>query len=178
MMPGKVNPVIAESTLMACAQVVGHDATIAWCCAWGNFELNAMMPLIAYNLLDSAELLTATTENFLERCVRGLEVDQDRASWYAGRSLANATALVPVIGYDRASAIAQEAYRRDSTIEEIAVEKSGLPKETLQHLLNPKSQTGRSAPGISGLGPHLLSLDEKVDLMSKQSFPASDPPGH
>ena len=70
-MPGKVNPVIAESTLMACAQVVGHDAAIAWCCASGNFELNAMMPLIAYDLLDSIELLSAVAENFLERCIRG-----------------------------------------------------------------------------------------------------------
>ena len=168
MMPGKVNPVIAESTLMACAQVIGHDATIAWCCASGNFELNAMMPLMAYDLLDSAQLLSAAAGNFLERCIRGLEADRDQALWFAGRSLANATALVPEIGYDRAAAIAQEAYRSGRTLAEIAAEKSGLPDETLRRLLDPKSQ----------IGPRLLSPDEKVDMMSEQSFPASDPPAY
>jgi len=176
MMPGKINPVIAESALMACAQVIGHDAAIAWCCASGNFELNAMMPLMAYDLLDSVELLSAAAGNFLERCVRGLEADRDRTLWYAGQSLANVTALVPEIGYDRASAIAQEAYRSNRTIYEIAREKSGLPDETLRRLLDPKSRTGRSASGKSGVSP--LTPDEKVDLMSEQSFPASDPPAY
>jgi fumarate hydratase class II len=177
-MPGKVNPVIAESALMACAQVVGHDAAIAWCCASGNFELNAMMPLLAYDLLDSVELLSAAAGNFLERCVRGLEADRDRALWYAGQSLANVTALVPEIGYDRASAIAQEAYRSGRTVFEIAREKGGLPEETLRHLLDPTSGTGRSAPRRLGTSPHSFTPDEKVDLMSEQSFPASDPPSY
>src|SRR5882724_9203238 len=78
-MPGKVNPVIAESLLMVCAQVIGYDATIAWCGAAGNFELNVMMPVMAYDLIESIELLAASTRNFAERLVAGLEADRDRA---------------------------------------------------------------------------------------------------
>jgi len=176
MMPGKINPVIAESAMMACAQVIGHDAAIAWCCASGNFELNTMMPLMAYDLLDSLGLLSAAAGNFLTRCVRGIEADRDRTLWFAGQSLANATALVPEIGYDRASTIAQEAYRSGRTVYEIAREKSGLPEEALRRLLDPSSQTGRSAVGKSDSDGHLLTPDEKVDLMSEESFPASDSP--
>lgn len=144
-MPGKVNPVIPESTLMACAQTIGHDAAIAWCCASGNFELNVMMPLIAYDLLDSIALLSAATENLLNRCVLGLEADRDRAEWLIAQSLATVTGLVPEIGYDRAAAIAQEAHRTGRTIYEVAREKTGLAEETLRRLLDPERQAGRSA---------------------------------
>ncbi len=171
-MPGKVNPVIAESMLMACAQVIGHDAAIAWCCGSGNFELNVMMPLIAYDLLDSIELLSVAVKNFLERCLRGLQADRDRALAYAEQSLANATALVPEVGYDRAAAIAQEAYRSGRTIREVAREKSGLSEEKLQRLLDPKSM---ASPHRASAALH-KALDERVDLMSEESFPASDPP--
>jgi fumarate hydratase class II len=143
MMPGKVNPVIAESI---CAQVIGHDAAIAWACGAGNFELNTMMPLLAYDLLDSIELLSAAAVNFLERCVRGLEADPERTGEYAEQSLANATALAPEIGYERAAAIAQEAYRTRRSIREVAREKSGLPEEKLQFLLDPASQARKSTP--------------------------------
>src|SRR6059058_2759541 len=77
-MPGKVNPVIAESLLMVCAQVIGYDATIAWCGAAGNFELNVMMPVMAYDLLESEELLAAAVGNFSERLVEGLRADRER----------------------------------------------------------------------------------------------------
>ena len=109
MMPGKVNPVIAESLLMACAQVIGHDSCISWCCASGVFELNLMMPLLGYNLLDSLGLLAAASTNFAERCIRGLEADRERAAEYVEKSLAGVTGLVPAIGYERAAAIALEA---------------------------------------------------------------------
>jgi len=144
-MPGKVNPVIAESALMACAQVVGHDAAIAWCCASGNFELNTMMPLIAYDLLDSIELLSASATNLQERCISGLEADKERTAGYAEQSLGNATALVPEIGYDRAAAIAQEAYGIQRSIREVAREKSGLPDEKLRRLLDPMAMAGRES---------------------------------
>jgi len=149
MMPGKVNPVIAESTLMACAQVIGHDAAIVWGCGSGNFELNTMMPLIAYDLLDSIELLTAAAGNFLERCVRGLEANAGRAREYAEQSLGNATALVPEIGYERAAAIAQEAYRSERSIRDVAREKSGLPDAKLQQLLDPELQARRVIEGLN-----------------------------
>jgi len=141
-MPGKVNPVIAESLLMACAQVIGHDATITWCCAAGNFELNVMMPVMAYDLLESIELLAAGSRNFAERAVRGLEADAERASGYVEQSLAMCTVLAPEIGYERAAAIAKEAYRSGRTVRDVAREISGIPEDRLNQLLDPRSQTG------------------------------------
>ncbi|MBI4166788.1 MAG: class II fumarate hydratase, partial [Acidobacteria bacterium] len=126
-MPGKVNPVIAESMLMVCAQVIGHDATITWGCSSGNFELNVMMPVIAYNLLESVELLWASTNNFEKRCIAGLQADREHASAFVEQSLAMGTALVPEIGYDRAAALVFEAYETGRTIREVAREKSGIP---------------------------------------------------
>ncbi len=141
-MPGKVNPVIAESVLMIAAQVVGYDATITWCCAQGNFELNVMMPVMAYDLLESIQLLAAATRNFKQRLVDGLEADRDRAGAFVEQSLAMATALAPVIGYEKAAALAKEAYSTNRTIREVAREKSGLPEDRLAALLDPATQAG------------------------------------
>lgn len=141
-MPGKVNPVIVESLLMACAQVIGYDAAIAWCCAAGNFELNVMMPVMAYDLLESIELLAAVSRNFEQRAVRGLEADAVRASGFVEQSLAMCTVLAPEIGYERAAAIAKEAYRSGRTVREVAREMSGIPEDRLNQLLDPRSQTG------------------------------------
>ena len=142
-MPGKVNPVIAESVMMAAAQVVGHDATITWCCALGNFELNVMMPVMAYDLIESIELLAASSRNFEKRCVAGIEADVERASSYVEQSLAMATVLAPVIGYEKAASIAKEAYATNRTVREVALEKSGIGEEKLTALLDPASQVGR-----------------------------------
>src|ERR1700686_1679461 len=114
-MPGKGNPGIAESLLMVCAQVIGNDATIAWCGAAGNFELNVMMPVLAYDLLESEQLLSSATQNFAERLVDGLAADGERIAALVEGSLATATALAPVIGYDSAAAIVKEAYRSGRT---------------------------------------------------------------
>jgi fumarate hydratase, class II len=141
-MPGKVNPVIAESVVMACAQVIGHDAAIAWCCAAGSFELNVMMPVMAYDLLESIELLAAVTRNFDQKCIRGLEADRARAESFVEQSLAMCTALVPEIGYEKAAAIAKEAYASGRTVRQIAREKSGLTEERLRELLDPRRQAG------------------------------------
>jgi fumarate hydratase class II len=141
-MPGKVNPVIAESLLMACAQVIGYDAAITWCCAAGNFELNVMMPVMAYDLLECIALLAAVSRNFSRRAVDGMQVDRERASAFVEQSLAMCTVLAPVIGYEKAAAIAKEAYRTGRTVREIAREISGIPKERLNELLDPRSQTG------------------------------------
>ena len=143
-MPGKVNPVIAESLLMVCAQVIGYDAAIAWCCAAGNFELNVMMPVMAYDLLESIRLLAEASRNFDRRLVQGLEADRERASGFVEQSLAMCTVLAPVIGYEKAAAIAKEAYRSGRTVREVAREKSGIPEERLKQLLDPRSQTGSS----------------------------------
>jgi len=139
-MPGKVNPVIAESLLMICAQVIGYDATIAWCAAAGNFELNVMMPVMAYDLLDAIELLSAGVRNFAEKLVDGLEADRTRAEGFVEQSLAMGTALAPEIGYDQAAALVKEAYRTGRTIRAVAAEKSGLAPDRLAELLNPESQ--------------------------------------
>src|SRR5260370_14032886 len=141
-MPGKVNPVIAESLLMACAQVIGYDATITWCCAAGNFELNVMMPVMAYDLLESIALLAIVSRNFDERAIQGLEANADRASGFVEQSLALCTVLVPVIGYEKAAAIAKEAYRTCRTVQEVARESSGIPEGQLNELLDPRGQTG------------------------------------
>ncbi len=141
-MPGKVNPVIAESVLMVCAQVIGHDATIAWCCAAGNFELNVMMPVMAFDLLESIELLAAASANFEKRCIAGLEADRTRAAAFVEQSLAMGTALATEIGYERAATLVKEAYRTGRTVREVAQEKSGLPAPRLAELLDPRRQTG------------------------------------
>jgi fumarate hydratase, class II len=141
-MPGKVNPVIAESLLMACAQVIGYDATITWCSAAGNFELNVMMPVMAYDLLESIGLLASSSRNFSRRAIEGLQADSDRASGFVEQSLAMCTVLAPVIGYEKAAAIAKEAYRSGRTVREVAREVSGIPPQQLDELLDPRSQTG------------------------------------
>jgi fumarate hydratase class II len=141
-MPGKVNPVIAESVLMVCAQVAGYDAAIAWSGAAGNFELNVMMPVIAYDLLESIALLAAASRNFAGRLVDALDADRERAGAFVEQSLAMGTALVPEIGYEKAAALVKEAYRTGKTVREVAREKSGVPEERLNELLDPSRQSG------------------------------------
>src|SRR5258708_5020451 len=121
-MPGKVNPVIAESLLMASAQVIGYQPAITWCAAAGNFELNVMMPVMAWDLLESIRLLAAVSRNFDERCIRGLEADRDRATGFVEQSLAMCTVLAPQIGYGKAAAIAKEAYQTGRTDPQTAPE--------------------------------------------------------
>jgi fumarate hydratase, class II len=141
-MPGKVNPVIAESLLMVCAQVMGYDAAIAWCCASGNFELNVMMPVIAHDLLESILLLANATRNFEQRCIADLEADRERIQSFIEQSLAMGTALVPELGYERAAALVKEAYQSRRTVRDVAREEAGLPEDRLNHLLDPLRQTG------------------------------------
>ncbi len=118
-MPGKVNPVIAESTLMVCAQVIGLDATVTWAAASGNFELNTMMPLIAYDLLQAISLLSAAAENFALRCIKTLEANRDRCAAYAAQSLGEATEMAARIGYDRAAELAHHAYNGGEAIAQL-----------------------------------------------------------
>jgi fumarate hydratase class II len=135
-MPGKVNPVIAESVLMACTQVIGHDAAISWSCGRGNFELNTMMPLLAFDLLDSIALLAASSRNFASRGISQLTADGERTARLIEQSLAMATFLTPEIGYEKAAAIAKEAFETGRTVREIASQTSGLTPEKLDELLD------------------------------------------
>jgi fumarate hydratase class II len=127
---------------MVCAQAIGHDATIAWSGAAGNFELNVMMPVMAYDLLESIELLAAASRNFAERLVDGLEADRERAGAYVEQSLAMGTALAPEIGYEKATELVKEAYRSGRTVREVAREKSGIAEARLNELLDPERQAG------------------------------------
>ncbi len=142
MMPGKVNPVIAESLLMVCAQVIGYDAAIAWCGAAGNFELNVMMPLMAWDILESIGLLAAGSRNFEHRLVSGLEADRERALSFVEQSLAMGTALAPEIGYDTAATLVKNAYLTSRTVREVAREQSGLAAERVNELLDARKQAG------------------------------------
>ena len=146
-MPGKVNPVMAESLMQVSAQVVGNDATITLAGLSGNFELNVMMPVMAHNLLQSIELLANAVEQFNERCLQGLAADRKRCEGLIEESLAMCTALAPVIGYDRAAAIAKEAHATGRTVRQIAMAEQVLPEEELNRLLDPRPMTEAGIPG-------------------------------
>ncbi|HEY9791409.1 MAG TPA: lyase family protein, partial [Candidatus Obscuribacterales bacterium] len=139
-MPGKVNPVIAESVCMACAQVMGNDVTINIAGQSGNFELNVMMPVAAYNLLQSINLLAKVSENFAKQCVDGLEATK-RGPEMVERGLMLGTALVPKIGYDLSAQISHEASETGKTIREVAREKTKLTEKELDELLDPFKMT-------------------------------------
>ena len=139
-MPGKVNPVIAESVTMVCAQVIGNDATIAIAGQSGNFEINVMMPVAAYNLLQSIDLLAATCENFSRQCITGL-VATPKGPDMVEQGLAICTALAPVIGYDKAAAIAHTASETGETIKEVSLRETDLTAEELDMILEPSAMT-------------------------------------
>ncbi len=146
-MPGKVNPVMAESLMQVCAQVVGNDATISLGGLSGNFELNVMMPVMAHNLLSSIDLLANAATQFSNRCVKGLQANRERCESLVEESLAMCTALAPVIGYDRAAQIAKEAYQNGRTVRQVADEQQTLPAEELERLLDPRPMTEPGVPG-------------------------------
>jgi fumarate hydratase class II len=139
MMPGKVNPVIPESLIQVCAQVIGNDTAIMLGGLSGYFELNAMMPLIAYNLFQSIHLLTNVVNNFSERCVKGLKADRKRCEEMIEKSLALATALTPKIGYEQAARIAKKAYVQNKTIRKVVEEERLFSTQELNRLLDPRS---------------------------------------
>ncbi len=139
-MPGKVNPVIAEALTMVAAQVIGNDATITIAGQSGNFELNVMLPVAAYNLLQSIELLGSSINNFSEKCIDGLKATK-KGPEQVERGLALCTALVPAVGYDLAAQISHDAYVSGETIREIARKKTKLTEEELTRLLDPSKMT-------------------------------------
>jgi fumarate hydratase class II len=141
MMPGKVNPVIPESLIQVCAQVIGDDSAITLGGLGGHFELNMMMPLIAHNLLESIRLLANSAGNFSQRCIEALEADQERCEEMIEKSLALVTALAPRIGYNEAARIARKAYENRKTIRQVLEEEKLFSKKDLQHLLDPRSMT-------------------------------------
>ena len=139
-MPGKVNPVIAESVAMVSAQVIGNDTTITIAGQSGNFELNVMMPVAAHNILESIELLATSAKNLARQCINGLTAT-DKGPEMVMKGLAICTALAPIIGYDAAAAIAHEASQNGETIKEVALRVSDLTSAQLDKILDPLSMT-------------------------------------
>ena len=139
-MPGKVNPVIAESVTMVSAQVIGNDTTIAIAGQSGNFELNVMMPVAAHNLLESIDLLAASSTNFARQCVNGL-VATNKGPEVVMQGLAICTALAPIIGYDAAAGIAHTASETGETVMQVALRETDMTQEQLDEVLEPLSMT-------------------------------------
>ncbi len=134
MMPGKVNPVIPEAVMQVAAQVIGNDTTITIGGQGGTFELNTMLPVMAYNLLQSISLLASAADVFAEKCIAGITANKDICSGYIEKSLALVTGLVPKIGYDRAAAIAKKAYESGRTVREVALDENILSESELDEL--------------------------------------------
>jgi len=137
-MPGKVNPVIAEAVMQVAAEVIGNDSAVALAGLSGNFELNVMMPLMAYLLLESIRLLTHAVLAFRTRCIAGIRANHKVCEGLIERNLMLATALVPVLGYDKAAAIAKEAYQKGLTVREVVRIKKLIPEKQLAKLLDVK----------------------------------------
>ena len=139
-MPGKVNPVIAESVTMVSAQVIGNDTTISIAGQSGNFELNVMMPVAAHNLLESIDLLSSAAVNLTKQCINGL-IATDKGPAMVMQGLAICTALAPIIGYDAAAGIAHDAAETGETIKEVALRVTDLNEVQLDEILEPLSMT-------------------------------------
>jgi fumarate hydratase class II len=149
-MPGKVNPVLCESVTQVAAQVIGNDAAITVGAIRGQLELNVFIPVIAHNLLESIRLLAAVAALFALRCIDGIEVEKAGTEGTALRSLALATALVPRLGYDRAAALAKEAWQSGRSVREVAEEQGVMPPDELDAALDPMHQArphAGKAPG-------------------------------
>ena len=142
-MPGKVNPVICEMTNMVAFQVIGHDTAVMLASQAGQLELNVMMPLIAYNLLESMKLLTKACRILAERCVDGIVANRDRCLEYAEKTVSLATALNPHVGYLKAARIVKEAVKRRRPIREVAAKLLGLPPAELRKILDPHRLAGK-----------------------------------
>lgn len=144
-MPGKINPVICESMIQVCAQVIGNDTAITIGGMGGVFELNLMLPVIAHNLLQSIDILNGACNMFKVKLVDNLEADEKACADYIEGSLAMCTSLAPVIGYDKAAHLAHIAYETGKTVREVAMEENILPEDDLKRLLDPVSMTGPSS---------------------------------
>ena len=150
-MPGKVNPVMAEAVMQVCAKVIGNDATVAWSAAsLSNFELNVGMPVMAYATLESVRLLSNVVNVFREKCVDGIKANVARCNELVEYSMAMVTSLVPLIGYDRAAEIAKESGKTGKTVREICREWNVLPEKELHTALDPVAMTKPGGEGAAG----------------------------
>lgn len=146
-MPGKVNPVIPEAVAMVSAQVMGNDGAVAIAGQSGNFQLNVMLPVIAFNLLQSIELLANASKLLADKAIAGFKVRTENIERNLARNPILATALNAEVGYIKASEIAKAAYAQQRNILDVAEEMTNIPRQKLEQLLNPASLTGKSETG-------------------------------
>jgi aspartate ammonia-lyase len=148
-MPGKVNPVIAEMVNMVCFEVIGNDLTITMAAQAGQLELNVMMPVIAYDLTQSLVILTNAIRSFTDRLVKGIRANEERSRGLLEKSAGIALALNPFIGYDKAAEVAKEALKRGVPLRDVVLEKKLLTEKELDEILDPYSMT---TVGVHGKG--------------------------
>jgi fumarate hydratase class II len=141
-MPGKVNPTQCEAMVMVCIQVLGDDTAMGMAGSQGNFQLNAMRPIIVNNFLHSARILGDSCEKFRLYCIDGIDVNEKQITDYVNRSLMLVTALSPVIGYDNASAIAHDADRTGRTLRESAIDSGLVTAEEFDRVVVPSNMVG------------------------------------
>lgn len=151
-MPGKINPVIPEATMMVCAQVMGNDATIAFANASGNFQLNVMLPVIAHNLLESITLLGNVANVLADKAIAGFEVKAEAMQELVDKNPIMVTVLNPVIGYEKGAAIAKQAYKENRRLKDVALENTDLSDAQLTELLDARSMTESGIKGSGGGG--------------------------
>ena len=144
-MPGKINPVIAEATMMVAAQVIGNDTTINICSMLGNFELNVMLPILTHNLLESIEIMASMSNVLADKAIAGFTVNTDHIADLVDKNPIMVTALNPIIGYENAAKIAKRAYAEKRSVKEVAVEMTDLSAEEVDRLLDPAEL---AVPGI------------------------------
>jgi len=145
-MPGKVNPVMAESLCQVCAQVIGNDAAIVIGGQSGSLELNVMIPVMAHNLLESIQILSTVCSEFTDRCVRGITADEEQGRHNAEATAALATALAPVIGYDKAAELAKRSLKENRTLRELVMEEDLVDKDEIDRILDFRAMT---EPGVT-----------------------------
>ncbi len=151
-MPGKINPVIPEATMMVCAQVIGNDTTISLCNANGNFQLNVMLPVLGYNLLQSVTLLGNASRVLADKAVAGFEVKSEAMLELVDKNPIMVTVLNPIIGYEKGAAIAKKAYAQNRKLKDVALEDTDLTEEQLTELLDAKAMTEGGIKGSGGGG--------------------------
>ena len=146
-MPGKVNPSIPEMVNQVCFQVVGNDACVGACAEHGQLELNVMMPVVAYNVLLSAQILANAMDSLTERCIRKIEANEAQCLYWLERSAALATALAPQIGYQRAAELSKQSVKENVLIRELVARERVLPADEIDAVLDMRRMTEIGVPG-------------------------------
>jgi fumarate hydratase class II len=147
MMPGKVNPVIPEAARMVAAQVIGNDSVIALANCMGDFQLNAMLPVIAHNILQSVTLLANVSRLLAEKAIGGIEVDEERVSEFVRRNMMIAAVLAPITGYDKAAEVVKKAAKEKKSVRQAVVEMGYLSEPEADRILDPGTMTRPGSPG-------------------------------